>query len=91
MQRAGNDQQDQYFEENDGRIITIDDDVQKSIKPNALMKKSEKVVYGGSKKVLPFHEEKNSSTKIPKKPTRPVIISAEDVENDKEKGYFYRV
>ena len=91
MQRAGNDQQDHPFEENDGRIITIDDDVQKSIKPNALMKNSEKLNYGGAKKVLPLKEETNSSTKMPKKPTRQVIISAEDLENDKERAQFLRV
>ena len=40
MQRAGNDQQDHPFEDNDGRTITIDDDLQKNIKPNASLKKS---------------------------------------------------
>ena len=59
MQKAGNDQQDHPFEDNDGRTITIDDDLQKNIKPNASLKKSEKVVYGGTKKVQPFKEETN--------------------------------
>lgn len=35
MQKAGNDQQDNAFEDNDGRTITIDDDLQNNIKPNA--------------------------------------------------------